>query len=68
MKKYPFFCKHKTIGFSWFRIFGYGLVIKDITIHPMIFSERMKKRRYLLIGKYLIKHITPGHIALEHYN
>jgi len=52
-----FFAFYKTSGFFWFRIFGYGLVIKDYKKHGLLFSERYK--RNLKIGKYLIKILKP---------
>ena len=49
------FSFYKIDGLLWFRLFGYGLHIKDITKHELIFSERIGKRNGLLIGFYVIK-------------
>ena len=38
---------------GWFRIFGYGIKWKNILIHPMLFSERNKLNKYILIKNYL---------------
>jgi len=54
-----FFEKYKDDGFFWFRIFGYGLVIKDYKKHGLLFSERYKYEWHLKIGKYLIKILKP---------
>lgn len=43
---------HKRLG--WFRLFGKGLKWKDITVHPLIFSERNGYVKYLKIGKWSI--------------
>jgi hypothetical protein len=49
------FSFYKIDGLLWFRIFGYGLHFKDITKHKLMFSERISKRKRLMIGFYLIK-------------
>jgi hypothetical protein len=46
-------------GGFWFRIFGYGLTILDSHKYYPLFSERMGYRRYLYIGKWKIRHLTP---------
>lgn len=40
-------------GGFWFRIFGYGLRIKDTIKHPLLFSDRTSPK--LRIGKWQIK-------------
>jgi hypothetical protein len=40
--------------FGWFRIFGVGLKWKDVTIHPLLFSERYGYSKGLQIGKWRI--------------
>jgi hypothetical protein len=47
--------RYKTKGLWWFRIFGYGLCCKDITIYPLLFSERTGRRKFLRIGRWIIK-------------
>jgi len=51
------FSYHKEKGFIWFRIFGYGMCIKDWRIIKPLFSERnyeeVKKPIYI-IGYYII--------------
>lgn len=48
-----------TKGIFWFRLLGYGLVIKDIRIYPLLFSERNKYIHYLKIKNILIKSLYP---------
>lgn len=40
---FPPFCHHAAPGHLWFRIFGWGLAVKDIRCWPLLFSERMGK-------------------------
>jgi hypothetical protein len=53
------FYYHKSDGFFWFRIFGYGLVFKDLTKYQMRFSERYEYANSIRIGKWLIRPINP---------
>ncbi len=34
------FSKYRSNGFFWFRIFGWGIVGKDLSKHYLMFSER----------------------------
>lgn len=56
---YPSFCYHRSKGYFWFRLFGYGLHVKDSTITPMLFSERNGYTKYLKVGKWKIKILKP---------
>ena len=47
--------RYKTKGMWWFRIFGYGLHCKDVKIYPLLFSEREGHKKYLKIGRWIIK-------------
>ena len=38
--RFLFFCGYYVRGLWWFRIFGYGLRWKRISMHPLLFSER----------------------------
>ena len=49
-----FFSAYYRNQFCWFRIFGYGLVIKNIKKHPPRFSERAGYVKTLKIGSILI--------------
>ncbi len=40
--------------FGWVRLLGIGVKWKDITIHPLIFSERYGYSKALTIGKWRI--------------
>lgn len=44
--------------FGWFRIFGVGLVFKDVLIHPLLFSERNGYKKYLKLGKWIISYLS----------
>lgn len=57
MKLSSIFCCYSAKGKFWFRILGYGLSFKDITIHEMIFSERNGYAKYLKIGNWIIKYL-----------
>jgi hypothetical protein len=52
-------------GFLWFRVFGYGLKIKDVTKHGLIFSERIGKTKKLIIGKWCIGILKPTRINTQ---
>lgn len=47
-------CDYKTDGFYWFRLFGYGLVIKDLTKYEPLFSERNGYKKRLKIKNWSI--------------
>ena len=49
------FYYHKSDGFFWFRLLGFGICIKDTTKHKLLFSERYGYTGGLKIGKYYIK-------------
>lgn len=46
---------HYEKGTFWVRVFGYGIHIKDITKHRLLFSERNGYAKRIQIGKYSIK-------------
>ena len=55
MKLYNIFCYHKEDGLLWFRIFWrYGLIIKNVDKHPLLFSQRNGYWKGLIIGKIAI--------------
>lgn len=43
-------------GYLWFRLFGYGIHIKDTRKNPLLYSDRVNKRFY--ISKWQIKFLT----------
>lgn len=47
---------------GWFRIFGFGLHWKDITIHPLMFSERIGKTKSIQFGKWMVRILKPNKI------
>lgn len=49
------FCGSLYNGGGWFRLFNRGLAWKDLTKHPLLFSERHGFVRKLQIGNWLIK-------------
>jgi hypothetical protein len=50
---------YREKGRGWIRTFGIGFKWKDITKHPLLFSERYGKARGLQIGKYRISFLKP---------
>ena len=53
------FSSYNSNGMLWFRIFGYGLSIKNMDIHRLLFSERLGYTKTLRIGKWSIKWLNP---------
>lgn len=47
-------------GYFWFRIFGYGLHIKDAKRHQLMFSERNGLTRYWKVGGWVVRVLTPN--------
>lgn len=47
-------------GVLWFRIFGAGLLCKNVKKRGFIFSEREGHTKYIMIGKYLIRVLKYG--------
>jgi hypothetical protein len=47
-------------GGLWFRVFGFGLSVQDRTTHKPLFSERYGFSKYLYIGKWKIKWLSPN--------
>lgn len=41
--------------FGWFRVFGNGLLWKNIEKHPLLFSERNNIKKGIQIGKWYIR-------------
>lgn len=39
---------------GWFRLFGYGLLWKDINIHDLTFSQRNDYSKGIKLGKWYI--------------
>ena len=46
---------YKKVGFGWFRLFGRGVLFKDITKHQMMFSERNGYMKKIIVGNWLIR-------------
>ena len=44
----------------WFRIFGWGLVVKDTRHWPELFTERMGIKPWLYVGHFAIRYLRPG--------
>ena len=49
-----------NIGFKtwWIRIFGYGIVCKDLRHHKLLFSERNGYAKQITIGNWHFKYLT----------
>jgi hypothetical protein len=43
--------------FGWLRLFGYGLKWKDITMYPLLFSERNGHSKAITIKKWKIGYV-----------
>lgn len=46
-------------GLFWFRVYEYGLSIKNTRTRPLSFSERMRVSQFLKIGRYVITPLKP---------
>ncbi len=46
-------------GGFWFRLLGFGLLVRDIRAHPLVFSEREGCVWFFLIGPWMIKPLFP---------
>jgi hypothetical protein len=55
------FCYYRSPNnnFFWFRILGYGLVIKNTNVYPLLFSERMGLRKTYKIKNWSISKLKP---------
>jgi hypothetical protein len=47
-------------GAFFFRVFGYGLHVKDITMHRAYFSERNGFPKYWQVGKWRVRILKRG--------
>lgn len=47
------FCCYYSNKLGWFRIFGKGLSWKEISKHPLLFSERYGYKKTLKIGNWV---------------
>jgi hypothetical protein len=56
---YPPFSCYRSPRHFWFRLFGFGVVIKDVRVHPLLFSERTKRVRCWRIGWLHLRVLTP---------
>lgn len=57
--KYPFVCWHRSAGFLWVRLLGWGFLVKDTRQHRLLFSERMGLERFWRLGRYLVRGLVP---------
>lgn len=39
----------------WIRVFGYGISVRDVTKHSLLFSERYGYTRYMMVGKWVVR-------------
>ena len=51
---------HYSPGLFWFRVCGWGLVIKDPTLYPPMFSERMGYRRFYNVFGWKVHFLKRG--------
>lgn len=59
MKKRIFSGAFYGTGF-WFRVFGFGLSVQDRRARPPLFSERYGYVRYLYLGNWKLKLLSPN--------
>lgn len=52
------FYLYTEIGFGFFRVFGYGLCWKDISVYPLSFSELNGYSKYFTVFKYRFTSLT----------
>lgn len=58
-----FFYLYKTSGLWWFRLWNdYGLHGKDVSKHPLLFSERNGYSKRLQIGSWSFRVLKPNAI------
>ena len=50
---------HHSPGYFWFRLCGWGLLIKDRR-YPPLFSERTGRRRFITILGWKIRFLSPN--------
>lgn len=50
-------CSYYDDGIGWFRFFGRGLAIKDVTRYPLLFSQRYGYDKAITIGKWRISYV-----------
>lgn len=44
-------------GLFWVRVFGIGFKIKNTAVHPLLFSERNKRAKGVIVGKFYIVYL-----------
>lgn len=57
--KHRFIESHRRISQGWIRIFGYGFTWKDSYKQELLFSERNGYTKYLKLGKWIFKALSP---------
>lgn len=53
-----------TPGIFWFRVFGYGVHMKDTTRHRLLFSERNGFCWRLVIGRWSFRLLIPDRLYI----
>ena len=53
--QYGVFCYYCAPGLLWFRVFGVGLLVKDVTRHRLLFSEREGFVWHLWVGHWFVR-------------
>ena len=53
------FSGFSTGSMGWFRILGFGLTWKDMRKHNLMFSERYGFTKYIRVGNWVFKGLTP---------
>lgn len=52
-----FWSSYYEDGLGWFRILGVGLHWKDVTRHPLLFSQRNGYKKAITIGNWRIEYL-----------
>lgn len=59
------FSWHRSEGYFWFRLFGYGVHLVDRSKHKPLFSVRNGYTKEYKVGKFGFKFLRGGWIKLE---
>lgn len=57
--EWPLVCGARSRGVAWLRVCGFGVVVKDRTVCPELYSERNGLRRLVRLGRYTMTLLTP---------
>jgi hypothetical protein len=58
-RAYPVLCGWRMKGSAWVRLFGYGVLVKDLRLHRPTFSERQGLAWWFRVGNYGVTFFGP---------